>query len=377
MLTWIEIDTAVLRHNYRLFVQQAAPAAVGPVLKSNAYGHGFDLTYQALAPEDPPWICTNYVFEAQRLRELGFQNRILVVGPSVPEEFSAAKKAQAEITIGNFDVLKAWQKSTDQPSFHLKIDTGMSRQGFLPEQVDQLIQVAQKDFSRVAGIAMHFANVEDVTRHDYAEVQLRRFQETSQKLAAAGLKCLRHSASSASTLLLKESCCDMVRVGISFYGLWPSQATRLSFRQEYNEVADLRPALSWYTQVTTVKPVKEGQFIGYGCTYKAIRDMTIAVLPVGYYEGYPRIAGNQGAHVLIDGHRCPIVGRICMNMMMVDVTHLANPKFGDLVTLIGTDGRETIAAEDLAGWSQTIHYELVTRLSLEIPRRQKSGSKSS
>jgi alanine racemase len=126
--------------------------------------------------------------------------------------------------------------------------------------------------------------------------------------------------------------------------------------------------LSWKTEVAIVKSVHAGQFIGYGCTYKALRDMTIAVLPVGYYEGYPRLASNRG-HVLIRGQRCPIVGRICMNMMMVDISHIPAVTSGELVTLIGHDGAEHLDAAQIGEWADTIHYEIVTQLNPAIPRR--------
>jgi len=177
-----------------------------------------------------------------------------------------------------------------------------------------------------------------------------------------------HAASSASALIMAQSYFDLVRVGISMYGPWPSPLTRVSYLQLKSDVLDLRPALSWTTEVTTVKPVLAGQFIGYGCTFRAIRDMRIAVLPVGYYEGYPRLAGEAASYVLIKGARCPIVGRICMNMMMVDITHLADCQVGDLVTLIGADGQDMVSAQDIAGWARTIHYELLTRLHGDIPR---------
>jgi alanine racemase len=189
------------------------------------------------------------------------------------------------------------------------------------------------------------------------------------KFESAGMKVIRHAASSASSLLMKSSHFELVRLGISLYGVWPSQLTKVSYLQLNAKVAALKPVLSWKTEITTLKKVHAGQYIGYGCTFRANREMDIAVLPVGYNEGYPRLAGEGSAYVLIRGERCPIVGRICMNMMMVDVTHTsANLKLGDEVVLIGRCAEETISASDLGNWSKTIHYEIFTKLHPDIPR---------
>ena len=369
MLCSITIDPAAIRHNYREFAKLAGRERIVPILKANAYGHGLELVYQALAEENPPWLGVNYLGEATSLRAFGYKGRILVVGPLVPRELPVAEEARAEPVIGNAAVLAAWLARPNPCAIHLKVDSGMSRQGFHPDEIEGVAAqlLAKKQF--VAGVLTHFANVEDVTESTYAEEQLRRFAKAVKTLRDAGLTPLVHAASSASCLLMDDARFDLDRIGISLYGEWPSPVTRVSYLQLHNKVIDLRPALAWKTEVTTVKAVAAGQYIGYGCTYRAIRPMQIAVLPVGYFEGYPRLAGEKPSYVLIHGERCPIVGRICMNMMMVDITHVAQVSMGDPVTLIGADGGETIHSTDVAGWAQTIHYELLSRLHPEIPRR--------
>ena len=369
MLTWIEIDAEALRNNYRVFSNLVGHDVLAPVVKANAYGHGLAEVYRALEPENPAWLCVNYVEEAQKLRDLGFSGRVLVVGPALPEVFPVAKQTRAELTIGNFSVLDAWLIDPKGIDVHIKVDSGLSRQGFFPDEIEQVITRIGSNLDAVKGMSMHFANVEDVTEHGYAETQLQRFSAALAVAAKHNLKLIRHASSSASTLLLQSSHFDLCRVGISLYGFWPSKATRLSWLQTHESLADLRPALQWRTKVGTVKKVRNGDFVGYGCTYRAVRDMQVAVLPIGYFEGYPRIAGDHPSYVLIRGARCPLVGRICMNMMVVDVSHLPNIEVGDTVTLIGADGDEYLAAEDVASWAQTIQYELVTRLNPEIPRQ--------
>jgi alanine racemase len=170
-------------------------------------------------------------------------------------------------------------------------------------------------------------------------------------------------------MLLHKSRYDLCRIGISLFGFWPSQPTKLSYLQLNDRVEELRPALSWKTRVAQVKVVKAGKFVGYGCTFRVLRDSQIAVLPVGYFEGYPRIAGRSHSHVILRGQRCPIVGRVCMNMMMIDVSHLKEIKVGEIVTLIGEEDGEIISSHDVAAWSETIHYELVSRINPSLTRK--------
>lgn len=368
MLCSIDLDQGALRHNFRQFCAIAGHARVAPVVKSNAYGHGLALVYQALAAECPAWLCVNYVSEGHQLREQGYPGRILVVGPSVPRELALASSLDLDVVIGAQETLEAWRGLPQPCRLHVKFDTGMSRQGFSPRDAGQLAALLAPQAAFVAGICTHFANVEDVTDHGYAKEQLRQFDQAVEAFRSAGLTPLVHAASSASSLILAESRFDLLRVGISLYGTWPSALTRVSYLQLNQTVPEFRPVLSWYSEVTTLKTVDVGQFIGYGCTFRALRPMRIAVVPVGYYEGYPRLAGESSSFVLIRGERCPIVGRVCMNMMMVDTTHLATCSFGDRVTLIGKDGLESLAAQDLAIWSKTIHYEIFARLHPDMPR---------
>jgi alanine racemase len=221
---------------------------------------------------------------------------------------------------------------------------------------------------RAVGIATHFANVEDVLDHEYGAKQLDAFTRVLEIFASRGIKLLRHAASSASSLLLAESTFDLCRVGISLYGVWPSTLTRLSYLQKFSRVPELKPVLSWRCRLMTVKEIQAGQFVGYGCTFRAVKDMKIGVLPVGYYEGLPRVVGDSQSYVLLHDKRCPIVGRICMNMTMIDLSHVS-AEVGDIVTLIGKDESEEIHAGQFADWAKTIHYEIFTHLNAVMPRR--------
>ncbi len=370
MRCWIELDAAALRHNISVFQKIADKALLVPVIKSNAYGHGLKEIFEAMAPTTPDWLGVNYLSEAETLRNLGYRGRILVVGPIKSDACPRAFHLQADVFLSEESTLQNWINlpEAQRPRVHLKIDTGMSRQGFLPDQAESLVKRLKDHKEQIVGLCSHFSNVEDVLEQTYAQHQMDAFSKVRKTFQAAGFQLISHIAASSSALIMQSSLCDLIRVGISLYGLWPSRTTQLSFLQSFGSMVELQPVLSWKTEVAIVKPVHAGQFIGYGCTYKALRDMTIAVLPVGYYEGYPRLCSNRG-HVLIHGQRCPIVGRICMNMMMVDVSHLSTIKTNDVVTLIGKDGEEHIEASNIGEWADTIHYEIITQLNPIIPRR--------
>ncbi len=363
----ILLDSEALRHNYLTFKDLSAPSVAIPVVKSNAYGHGLEEVYEALTPLNPPWFGVNYITEAQRLRKLGFTGRILVVGPVAASQVQASADMDLDIFLVEPKMLEVWLQLPKRPRGHLKIDTGMSRQGFLPEDVPSLIPRLKPANNDLVGLCSHFSNVEDVLAQSYANQQIAAFEQIKILMKDSGFNLMPHMAASSSALIMPEARLALTRIGISLYGLWPSRTNQLSFIQSQKREIELKPVMKWMTEVAIVKGVHAGQFIGYGCTYKALRDMRIAVLPVGYYEGYPRIASNRG-HVLIQGEQCPIVGRICMNMMMVDITHLPTVEVGEAVTLIGRDGSEVIEASSIGDWAETIHYEIVTQLNPAIPK---------
>lgn len=368
MFGQIAIDADALRHNYRFFEKRVGRDRFVPVLKSNAYGHGLAEVYSVIAPLGPAWICVNYLEEAGTLRALGYRGRILACGPFVPEQVPLALEHDVDVFIGTQQALAAVLGSKKPVRCHIEFDTGMSRQGFAPELAPTIAAQLVSRPELLVGVCMHFANVEDVLEHDYADLQLQRFKMAQDAFLAQGLKPLFHAASSASTLILAASILDLHRIGVSLYGQWPSQATRLSFHNEAGNVDALRPVLSWTAPLTSVIQISAGQYVGYGCTYRANRPMAIGVIPVGYHEGLPRAISGSQAHVLVRGKRCPVVGRVCMNMTMIDVTEVAGVAVGDKATIIGCDGAEAVSAADVANWANTIHYEILAGLNAAVPR---------
>lgn len=371
MHCWIEISRGALLHNYKLFAEILGKNRVVPVLKSNAYGHGLREVYDVLKEAAPDWLGLTYTSEAKLLRELGYRGRLLNLGPVLPEDLSESYKLETEILIASKEILETWKQIPNRPKIHIKIDTGLSRRGFSLAEFKEVLPSLVPFKDEILGLASHFANVEDVTNTDFAYLQLDRFLQALKLARAEGLNpLLTHCASSASSLLIKDPKFDLNRIGISLYGLWPSEKTRLSYFTSPNQFeVYLRPVLSWKTRISSMREIYEGDFVGYGCTFKAVRKMNIGVIPVGYYEGYPRLAAGRGAYVLVRGRRCAIIGRICMNMAMIDLDNSPQAQVGDIVTLIGRDGNEEVNADLLAQWTDTIHYEIVTRLNPAIPKQ--------
>jgi alanine racemase len=252
---------------------------------------------------------------------------------------------------------------------HIKVDTGTHRQGVPPDEAAGLAERARREGLRVAGVATHFANIEDTTDHSYAQGQLRRFREALAAVqATVGPVPIVHAACSAAALLFREADFTMARVGISLYGHWPSKETYLSWLLVHGrDSVSLAPALAWRARVGQVKGVAAGSPVGYGLTYRPTRNSLIAVLPVGYSDGYPRALSNR-ARVLIHGRPAPVVGRVAMNITLVDVTDIPRVADGDVATLIGADGDERVTVEELAELAGTINYEMLARLSPLTPR---------
>ena len=374
-VTWLEVDLAALAGNVRALQARLADGArLGAVVKSNAYGHGVRLVAPAVLRAGAEVLAVGNLAEGLELRELvGPEVPVLVVGHVPPEGFPAAVGAGLELTVYDPDAvpaLAAAARETGRPArVHLKVETGTNRQGLREEDLLLLARrIAAAEGVEIAGVGTHFADIEDTTDHSFAREQLARFRQAVARLEAEGIRPgSRHTACSAAVLLFPETHLDLVRAGISLYGLWPSRETLVSARERGLDEIELRPALAWKARIAQVKDVPAGEYVGYGRTYRATRPMRLAVLPVGYYEGYPRALSGR-AHVLVRGRRAPVVGRVCMNMTMVDVTDVPGAAAGDEVVLLGRSGGEELRAEDLAAWAGTIHYEIVSRILPALPR---------
>jgi alanine racemase len=372
-----EIDLAAVAHNVRalkalLPLQTRLLVAV----KANAYGHGAAAVSRAALASGAAYLGVARPEEGIALREAGLTAPILIFGYSPPElaaELAAHRLEQCVYDLNTACRMASCLGSGDgHLNVHLKVDTGMGRLGIpcsdetaadrCVEMVEQLIDLSQL---KLEGLFSHFATA-DSRDKTFAQKQFQRFEACLDALAARGLRPpLCHMANSGAIIDLPTTHLDMVRAGISIYGLYPSDEvvrTRI----------DLRPALSLKARIIHVKTVPPGTPISYGCTWRSRREATIATVPVGYADGYSRGLSNKGM-MLVGGRRVPIVGRVCMDLTMVDVTDVPGARIGDEVVLIGRQGEAAISADEAAAWNDTINYEVVAALTARVPRVYLNG----
>jgi alanine racemase len=372
--SWCELDRAALLHNLSVFagLVQGVERLL-PVVKANAYGHGLTEVTGVLVEAGVRRVGVNDLGEGLALKARWPDLGVLVLG-HVPEDgLAEAVRAGLDLVVYRDDVLRRLARAAEvlgtTARVHLKAETGTHRQGLEPDALLHLARAAAGLPSvAIEGLSTHFADIEDTTDDRFAREQLERFHAAALLLAGHGIRPrVLHCANTAATLNMPETHHDLARVGIGLYGLWPSQETYIASLLR-GTAAELRPVLSWKTMIAQVKDVPAGAYLGYGRTFRATSPVRVAVLPIGYYDGYDRGLSNL-AHVLIRGHRAPVRGRICMNMALVDVTDVPNVSERDEVVLLGASGDERVRAEDLAAICGTIHYEITTRISERIPRR--------
>lgn len=365
-LSWVEISRTALLYNLRLFKKSVgSKVEVMPIVKSNAYGHGFKEIVSIIGNECD-WLGVVDASEAISLRQLGFRKKIFVLSYVETDRLAEAVKKRIDLPV--YDLVMA-RKINDASrslnmiaSVHLKIDTGAGRVGVLPsDAVNFVKKLAAYKNVKLVGLYSHFASAEDNER--YTELQFRKFMHVFDMLSELKISVpYRHFACSAAIMTKPQARFNLVRLGVSLYGLWPS-VTVLKKVSRALPHFKLRPALTWKTKVIQVKDIPAGTKVGYGCTYTAKRKMKLAIIGVGYWEGFDRKLSNRGT-VIIKGIACPIVGRICMNISMVDVSRVKSVKAGDEITLLG--GGQS--AEEIAAKVGTINYEVVTRINPLLPR---------
>lgn len=371
-LVWVELDAEAPDHNLRqLKAGAGGRVPICAVVKANAYGHGVDPMVHLMPSAD--WFAVNSLEEGLRLRALRVRKPILLLGHVPLGSLHEAIRADLALTLYNRESLQALSRLELPPGaarIHLKVDTGAGRQGIRPEEIeDFVLELRRIPGAFLEGVSSHFANIEDTLAHEYAEEQLERFNRALETLAEMdSTPPIVHTASTAAGILFPETHFSLIRAGIGLYGLWPSRETYLSTLLSGRHPPNLKPVLSWKTRLVQIKTLAEGSYVGYGCTYKTTRPTRVGVLPVGYSDGYDRALGNT-AYVLVHGRRAPVIGRICMNLCMIDITDIPQARLEDEVVLLGASGTERITAETLAGWAGTINYEIVSRISPLLERR--------
>lgn len=376
-LSWLEISKSSLIHNLKQFKKIiGSQTQLMAVVKSNAYGHGLVECAKIFAKAGADWLGVVNLDEALALKKAGIKKPVMVLSYFDLSQNSLDPLTQAikkGVRLPVYDLKTAkWLsrialKARKTAYLHVKIDTGTSRLGVLPSEAVGLIKRLLKlPNLRLEGVFSHLADSENPNQ-TFTNKQIDIFEKLIIKLEKQGINIpLNHLACSAATILNKRSWFNLVRVGISLYGLYSIQDGWQKMKRKYSWFS-LKPALSWYTKVIQIKELPAGTSIGYGLTYKTKRQSKIAVLPFGYWEGYDRKLSNSGK-VLIHGQHAPVRGRVCMNMTMIDITDIPNVRVGDRVTLIGCDGKEEITTEELAKKIGTINYEVVTRINPLLKR---------
>jgi alanine racemase len=359
------VDLDALRWNFRQIRSKVgSQVKILSMVKANAYGHGAAAVAMALAAEGSDAFGVATLEEGVELRQANINAPILVLAGAYPEQIDQFFDLHLTPVVHDVESLKqldaAVRSSKRKLRVHLKIDTGMGRLGLLAAEIDSWLPAIQRlNALEIEGVFSHFSHAESV-EGDYTRQQLRIFQHVIDRLRSGGIgPTVVHLANSAATITLPASYFDMVRPGLMLYGIYPSPTMA-------NQIS-LKPVLSWTTRVLLIKNVPVGTSVSYGQTFITERKSHIATLPLGYADGYPRLLSNRG-EVLVKGKRAPVVGRVCMDLTMIDVTDIGEIRQGDEVVLLGRQGDAEISADEMAAWSNTISYEILTSIGARVTR---------
>ena len=356
---WAEVDLSAIAHNVQVTRKVLKPGTkICAVVKADAYGHGAVPVATAALAAGVNYLAVSMTQEALELREAGIMAPILILGTMTEEHEKALVDYNITQTVYDLAVAQELSAAALQENkvakVHLAVDTGMNR----PEEAADLAEAISKlPHVELEGMFSHFASADEMDK-SFAESQYRKFMEADRAIKDRGIQIpLVHIDNSAGITEMKHTECDMVRQGITLYGLWPSD--------DVERCLDLKPALSLKAEVVFVKDVPAGEKIGYGCTYETKAPMKVATIPLGYADGYSRALSNRG-YITIRGYKAPVVGRICMDQFMVDVTNVPGVHKGDEAVIFGPGG---VSLDQLAKWVGTIPYELMCLLSTRVPRK--------
>lgn len=361
MNRWLEIDLSAIKNNIAIIKKNISWPKVKlmPVVKANAYGHGLLEIAKICQKEKVDYLAVATFDEAMILRRNNIKLPILIIGFIDKDQIEEAIKNNITLSIYDLKeaeaIKKACRKLRKKAKIHLKLDTGMHRLGFLPKDfVPAYKKLLRDECFEIEYIYSHFA---DVTNSDYRNFQLQVLNDTLAKIRKENLPVPKIHFCRSDALTDKTTYFDMIRPGLAIYGL--------------SKIKGLKPALTFKTKIAQIKNIKKGDCVGYSLTFRAPKDMRIATIAVGYADGYGRNLSNRG-EVLIKGVRCPVIGRVCMNLTIINISKLSEPQIGDEVVLIGKSGKEEMSAFEVAKKIDTIPYEIVSRIPAEIPRIYKS-----
>ena len=379
----VNVDLSALIHNLaQLRRTTAASAQIMAVIKANAYGHGAVAIAETLIENGVSFLCVARVSEAVELRDAGIKAPILLFGDVLPCQIAYMASHDIRATVTSLEsariISQEAVKCKNSIKVHIKVDTGMGRLGILPSALSLTKPVdghgpAEEEIRRISimkglsveGIYTHFASA-DCKDKTHTMGQVALFSDLLKRLGARGI-CppISHAANSAAILEVPQSHFNMVRAGISLYGLWPSIEVD-------RELADLKPVMSITSSIIHIKEVPRNFGVSYGSTHVTPGKTTIATVPIGYADGYNRLLSSRG-HMIVKGEKVPVVGRVCMDFTMIDVNNVPDVKVGDPVTIMGREGDCEVSADDIADLCSTINYEVVSSLTRRMPIRYTHG----
>jgi alanine racemase len=362
---WAEIDLDALARNVRLLAERARPAKLWAVVKANAYGHGAVACGRAALDAGACGLAVVCVDEGEELRRAGVDAPILVLGHTPASDAARVVALRLRPTVGAWDLVEALAAEGRRAGWtvplHLELESGLNRHGLVPDALVALAGRARETAGvEVEGLFTHFAAAEEGDQR----FTRRQFEVLREVAARLPFVKERHCSASASLLLDREMGLDAVRAGLSMYGYRPAPWCGTD--------ADLLPVLSLRARVARVLDVERGATVGYGRTWAAARPSRVALVMCGYADGYRRGLGNR-AHLLVRGRRAPVVGRVAMDMCMVDVTAVPEVRAGDVATLLGRDGEERVDADELAALADTISWEILAGITARVPRLDLRG----
>jgi len=381
-LTWAEVDLDAIAHNARELKRLIGEKTeLMAVVKANGYGHGAVQVAETALDNGASRLAVNRALGGVQLRQAGITAPVLILGYTLPAQAETIVRWNLTPTVNDPEQAQALSVAASRPPFvppnpggergaglpiHVKIDTGMGRFGLLPDEVVDFVRaISELPGLSLEGVYTHFA-LADAADKSYTLQQFEIFLEVVKRLERAGFTIpIQHAANSAATLDLPETHLDMVRCGIVLYGLRPSN--------EVEPTIPLRPAMTLKSRVARVRTLPTGSSISYGCTYTTSEPTLVALVPVGYGDGYHRLISNRG-QVLIRGQRAPIVGRVCMDQFVVKISHIPNVQQHDEVVLLGRQGDAEISAEEVAAWAETINYEVTTSILPRVTRVYRKSS---
>jgi alanine racemase len=370
---WAEVDLDKLAHNMREIRRNAVSKDIIAVIKADGYGHGALDIAPTLLENGATRIAVAVLNEAVELRRGGIEEPIMVLGFTPPSQIDMLLRYDIEQTVYSYDLAKEIsqlaKKKNKVAKIHIALDTGMGRIGFLPddESAEVVYKISKLPNIVIEGLFSHFSSADEDDK-TYTDMQLDRYTAFYNKLISSGVKVnMRHIANSAAIIDMPQSHFEAVRPGIILYGYYPSE-------QVFKNKIDLKPVMSLKTNIVHIKNLPAGEYISYGREFKTLRESVIATLPVGYADGYTRLLFNK-AKVIINGSFVPVIGRICMDQCMVDVTEIKNVKVGDEVVLMGEQGDLSFTADHIAELIGTINYEITCMISKRVPRVYIKGGK--